>query len=148
MEGVVEDDDGLSSGERAGDLDGVLVCLGARVDKEAALWLAARDKGVETLGESDVGLKASDLETGVGEALDLLSHRLDDLRGARADVQHGDASAQVYERVAVHVDDDAARGPLGEDGIVAPTPAGSAAFLRAVSSNDPGPGMAVLIARD
>ena len=35
-----------------------------------------------------------------------------------------------------------------KNGIVAPTPAGSAAFLRAVSSKDLGPGMAVLISRD
>ena len=77
--------------------------------------MRTRHIGVEALCEFDVALEAGHLEAGVGEAPNLLANGLDDQRGARSDVQDGDASPEVYERVAIHIDDDRSRGALGED---------------------------------
>ena len=108
MVGVVERDHRLPTGVRAGDLDGVLDGLGAGVEEHGALVVVARGQLVEPLGHRDVPLVGRDHEAGVGEGRDLLLHRRDDPRGARADRGDRDARAEVDEHVAVDVLDDAA----------------------------------------
>ena len=112
---VVERDDGLLAGVLAGDLDGVLDRFGAGVEQRALLRVVARRDAVEGLGDGDVGLVRRDHEAGVRELRDLRLHRLDDLRVRVAERRHGDARAEVDERVAVGVDDDAAAGGDGLD---------------------------------
>ena len=107
---VVERDDRLLLRELAGDLDGVLDGLGARVEQGALLRVVARGDAVERLGDGDVRLVRRDHEAGVGELGDLRLHGRDDLGVRVAERGHGDARAEVDERVAVGVDDDSAAG--------------------------------------
>jgi hypothetical protein len=63
----------------------------------------------------DVGLVAGHHETGVDQLVGLLVDPLDNQGSAVADVDHGDARAEVDERVAVHVHDDTAACTIGID---------------------------------
>ena len=112
---VVEDDDRGAAGVGAGDLDGVLHRLGAGVEQRRLLLVVAGGDPRQRLAHGDVALVGRDHEAGVREALDLLVHRGDDALGGVADVDHGDAGAEVDEGVAVDVDDDGAAGRLHED---------------------------------
>jgi hypothetical protein len=100
---VVEDHHRLPLGRVAGDLDGVLDRLGARVEQRRPLLEAARGQLVELLADSHIGLVRGDHEAGVGELLDLPLHGLDDERGAVADIRDGDAGGEVDPLPAVDV---------------------------------------------
>ena len=136
MEGVVEDDDGGPPGRRAGDLDGVLDRLGARVDEDRLLLLAgARRQLGEAAAHLDVRLVDADHEALVEVLVGLRLDRVDDGREAVAGVLAADAAGEVDERAAVDVgdagavgvrDDELRRrdagahvaGALGEDAVV------------------------------
>ena len=113
--GVVEDHDRVPAGGVPGDLDGVLDRLGTGVEQRGPLLVCARRQPVELLAHLDVALVRRHHEAGVGELGDLLDHPADDLVGAVADRGDGDAGAEVDERVAVDVDDDAAARRGHED---------------------------------
>ena len=76
-----------------------------------------RRQGVQLLAECDVGLVGHDLEGGVGEGVELLLDRRDDLRMAVAGVEHGDAAGEVDVAVAILVPQFRALGPVGKDRI-------------------------------
>jgi hypothetical protein len=94
----------------AGDLHGVLDGLGTRVEEGGALDMVAGRELVELLGDGDVRVVGRDGEARVGEGAQLRGDGLDDARVGVADAGHGDARAEVDDRVAVGVDDDAAPG--------------------------------------
>ena len=106
MVGVVEGDDGLTSGHMTSDLHGVLDGLGAGVEERRTLFVIAWRHLVELLGDRDVRLVGRDHEAGVRERLDLLLHCIDDPLVAVAHTRHGDAGPEVDELVAVGVDED------------------------------------------
>src|SRR5690606_19730183 len=110
---VVECDDGLASGVLAGDLDRVLDCLCARVEQCALLREVARGEPVERFGDLDVRLVGRDHETGVRELRRLGRYCGCDLGMRVADGGDGDAAAEVDERVAVSVHNDATTGGDG-----------------------------------
>jgi hypothetical protein len=116
VKGVVERDDRMAAGDGAGDLDGVLDGLGARVHEEGSALEVAGHELVQALRQLDVALVRRHLEARVGEARRLLGNRRGHERSARADIEDSDAGAEVDERIAVHIDDDAAAGALGKDG--------------------------------
>jgi hypothetical protein len=114
--GVVERDDGHLLREVARDLHGVLDGLGARVEERRALLVVAGGELVELLGDGDVVVVGGDGEARVREGVELGGDGLDDARVGVADAGHGDARAEVDDRVAVGVDDDAAPGRDDRDG--------------------------------
>jgi hypothetical protein len=81
--GVVKDDDIVTTGVVAGDLDGVLHRFGAGVEQRRALLVLTRGELVEGLADVDVLLIGGDHEAGVGEVLDLASARPRSLGGCR-----------------------------------------------------------------
>ena len=108
--GVVERDDRLAPGRVPGDLDRVLHRLRARVEQRGPLLVIARRARRELLADRDVLLVRGDHEAGVGEPGDLLADPLHHARRGVARRHHGDARAEVDERVAVRVDQHAAAG--------------------------------------
>ena len=113
--GVVEDNDTLASRGVAGDLDGVLDRFGTRAEQGAALLVVARGAGVERLTHRHVLLVRADHEAGMGELGDLLCDGIDHRSGGVADADHGDAGAEVDQRVAIHVDQDGTLASLYVD---------------------------------
>jgi hypothetical protein len=111
---MVEDDHRGSAGRVAGNLDGVLDGLRARVEQRRALVVVAGREPVQFLADAHVALVRGDHETGVGEPLDLLADRVDHRRGGIADAGDGDARAEVDELVAVDVDKQAVAA-LGDE---------------------------------
>ncbi len=114
--GVVERDDRLLLRVAARDLDGVLDGFRTGVEQRRALRVVARGQPVQGFGDLDVGVVGGDGEAGVGELLQLAGHGFDHTRVAVADARHGDPGAEVDERVAVDVDEDATAGARCEDG--------------------------------
>ena len=106
VEGVVEDDDGGPPGRRAGDLDGVLDRLGARVDEDRLLLLAGAGRQLgEAAADVDVRLVDPDHEALVEVLVGLRLDRVDDGREPVAGVLAADAAGEVDERAAVDVGD-------------------------------------------
>ena len=126
---VVEDDDRLAAGVRPGDLDGVLHRLGAGVEQRPLLGVVTGGDACQLLADLDVGLVRRDHHTRVGEGLQLGGRPPDHRLGAVAHAGHGDSGAEVDEGVAVHVLQDAAPRPLGEDGHHGPDPVGDRGLL-------------------
>ena len=115
MEGALEGDHGLAAGGVAGNLDGVLDRLGARVEERDLLGPRDRRALDQPLGQLDVGLVRQDREIGVEEAVDLRVERRRDARVRVADVQAADTAGPVEERVTVDVRDRAARASIDHD---------------------------------
>lgn len=107
---VVEHHDGLSTGVLARDLHGVLDGFGAGVEQGRPLLVVTGGQAVEGLGDGDVAVVGGDREARVGEGSDLLGDRGDDTGVRVADARHGDARAQVDERVVVGVHHDPTTG--------------------------------------
>ena len=84
VERAVEDDDGRTPRVGAGELDRVLDRLGAGVEERRLQRAGDRDALREPLGERDVRLVRDDREVGVGEAIELLVRRRQDLGMRRA----------------------------------------------------------------
>ena len=76
VEAVLEAEDRLASGEAPRDFDRVLDRLRAAVDEERPFVVGAGGDPVDPLGQLDVGLVGGDGEADVGEAVELLAHRL------------------------------------------------------------------------
>ena len=72
--------------------------------------MVARRQLGQLLADLDVALVRRDHEAGVRERRHLLLHARDDPRRGVADADDGDARAEVDQRVAVDVDEDAAAG--------------------------------------
>ena len=81
---MVEDDDRLPLGVRAGDLDGVLHRLGAGVEECGPLRVVAGGQAIECLAHLDVAGVGRDHEACVREVSDLTLHALDDARATVA----------------------------------------------------------------
>ena len=110
VETAAEGDDGRALGVGAGHLDRVFHRFGAGRQEEALLGEVARRHGVELFGQFHVGLIGQHLEAGVGEALELVRHGLDQCRVAVTGVEHRDAASEVDVSTAFHVPDFGAFG--------------------------------------
>ena len=106
VEGVVEDDHGGPAGRGARDLDGVLDRLGAAVDQDRLLLVAAarRELG-EPAAHVDVRLVHADHEALVQVPVDLGVHGLDDRMRRMAEVRAADPAGEVDVLVPVDVPD-------------------------------------------
>ena len=104
MEGVLEDHNSGPSGRGAGDLDGVLDCLGSRVDEDAPLVpaLARRELGEQT-ARFDIGLVRPDHEALMEVVVELLADGRDDGRVRMAQVCAAEATREVDIGPAVDV---------------------------------------------
>ena len=111
VEGVVEDDHRRPAGRDARDLHRVLDRLGAGVDEDRLLLVAAarRELG-EPPAHLDVRLVDADHEALVQVLVHLRLDRVDDRREAVTGVLAADAAGEVDERAAVDVDDARALG--------------------------------------
>ena len=116
MERAVERDHRGPPRVRARELDRVLDRLRPGVEERRLRRPRERREREQPLGELDVDLVGDDGEVGVGEAVELLLRRGDDLRVGVADVETADAAGEVDERVAVDVGDRRAPGLGGDDG--------------------------------
>ena len=105
VEGVVKGDERLPARGIAGDLDGVLDSLGPGVHKERALGKVARRKGIEALGQPEVGLVAEEPEAHVRIEVGLLLDGLDHFGVAMTDIHHADAGREVDVLTALDVGD-------------------------------------------
>ena len=104
MERVVEHDDGRPTRRRAGDLDGVLVRLGSRVDENRLLLLAgARRELGQATADLDVGLVDADHEALVEVLVCLCLDRVHDRSKAVPGVLASDASREIEEGAPVDV---------------------------------------------
>jgi len=104
-----------TAGGGAGDLHRVLHGLGAGGDQQGLLGEITRHPRIDLLAQLDVGLVGQHLEAGVGELVQLVFHRLDDLRMQVAGIQHGDAAGEVDELAAFDVDHTAVLRMVGKD---------------------------------
>jgi hypothetical protein len=142
VEAALERDHGRSLRVRARELHRVLDRLGAGVEERRLRRAGDRRALDQALRQLDVRLVRDDREVGVGEALELLARRGDDLRVRVTDVQAADAAGEVDERVAVDVGQQCA-ARLGRDDrerdLERP---GDGRALRARISCDAGPGTA------
>ena len=116
MKAVLEADDGLPAGERAGRLDRVLDRLRPAVQEEGPLGVIARGERVQPLGQRDIGLVARHREADVEIAVELLADRVQHRGMAVPDVDHADPAAEVDEPIAVHVGKHGALGVGNRDG--------------------------------
>ena len=116
MEGVVEDDDRRPSGRDAGDLDGVLDRLGARVQEHRLLVgaTAGRELG-EPAADVDVRLVHPDHEALVQVPVDLRVDRLDDGGQRVAEVRAAEPAGEVDVLAPVGVPDPRALGARDDE---------------------------------
>ena len=116
MEGAVEDDHGGPAGGDAGDLDGVLDSLGARVDEQALLLLAAAGRELgQPAADLHVGLVHTDHEALVQIAVGLVVDRSDRRRQSVARVLAPEPAGEVDVGVAVDVLDAGALGARDDE---------------------------------
>ena len=115
VEAAVEDDHRRAPRRVAGDLDGVLDRLGAAVQQDRLLLLAAarRELG-EPPADLHVGLVRPDHEALMEIAVDLLVNRLPDRRVPVPEVEAADAAGEVEVLAAVRIPDERALG-AGDD---------------------------------
>ncbi len=104
-----------TAGGGAGDLHRVLHGLGAGGDQQSLLGEITRHPGVDLLAQLDVRLVGQHLEAGVGELVQLVFHRLDDLRVQVAGIQHCDAAGEIDELAALHIHHAAVLRVVGKD---------------------------------
>ena len=109
---VVEHRDRLTARRMAGDLDGVLDRLGARVEQRGALLVVAGRHPRELFADGHVAFVRRHHEAGVREARHLLAHRVHERRARVAHGRHGDAGPEVDQAVPVDITHDRARGVL------------------------------------
>ena len=120
MERAGEYDDVRALRERLGDLDRVLIRLGAAVREIRALLRAAHGCDLaELLREAHIALVRHDVEHAVEIFIRLLLDGRDDLGMAVPDVEDADAADPVEEMVAVEILDDRALRALHHDGVAA-----------------------------
>src|ERR1019366_5996305 len=91
-----------------GDLDGILYCLGARVEQGGPLVMIAWRYPVELFADRHVTLVRGDHEAGMGELSHLLGDPLHDQLGTIAYRGDGNPGPEVDQRVPVRVDEHAA----------------------------------------
>ena len=140
MIAVLDDDNGLSTGVRAGDLDGVLDCLSTGVEQCRALLMVAGSHPVERLADLDVPGVGGDHEAGVRELRDLGLHGRHDLGVRVAHRGDGDPRPHVDQGVAVGVDEDATPGADDVDGECDADPVRHGSELAGLERLGPGPG--------
>ena len=103
VERALERDHRRAARVGARELDGVLDGLGAGVEERGLDRPRDRHALAQALGELRVRLVGDDREIGVGEPVELLVRRRDDIRVAVPDVQAADPAGEVDERVPVDV---------------------------------------------
>ncbi len=108
----VEHDDALSTREGAGDVDGGLHCLGARVHEHGLLCEVSRGALVEPLTELHHRLERRHDCAHVDQLLCLSLHGRHHRLGGVADGEHSDSSGQVDQAIPVDVGDDGTMGRL------------------------------------
>jgi bacterial/archaeal transporter family-2 protein len=117
VESPVEDDDCLTAGRRASDLDHVLDRLGAGIQKQALLLpVATRRELCEPAADLDVRLVHADHEALVQVAVHLLVDGRDGGRQPVAGVLAAEPSREVDVRAALDVLDPRALGPSHDEG--------------------------------
>jgi hypothetical protein len=97
----------------------------------------------QLLAHVHVAVVGRDHEAGVGERRDLLLHPADHRGCGVADADHRDPGAQVDQRVAVHVDEDAAAGRDHEHREHGADAVGDMRPLALQPASDSGPGISV-----
>ena len=121
VEAAAEGDHARPAGMGAGDLHRVLHRFGAGGEEGGLVRLASlaatADQRVQPRGEFDIGRVGRDLEGGVGDALQLASHRRHYPRVVVAGVQHADAADEIEKALAVHVPHLGAKAALQHDGV-------------------------------
>ena len=115
VEPVLEGQDRFAARRRARHLDRVLDRLGPGVGEERLLREVAGHEGVQPLRETDVVLVGSDVEARVSEAFELRRGSLDHGLVGVPDIDAADASGEIDEAIAVHVDEQRAARLLHED---------------------------------
>ncbi len=113
VEGAAKGNHPWALGVGAGNLDGVFHRLSAGGEQRGFLGVAAGREGVELFGQADIAFIRHDLIAGVGEVLQLLLQRGDDLGMAMADVHHRDAAGEVDIALAFDVPQLGALGAVG-----------------------------------
>ncbi len=98
-----------------GDLHGVFHRFGTGGDQQGFLGEIAGNAGVHFLAQFHVWLVGQNLEAGVGQLVQLLSHCGDDFRVHVASVQHGDTAGEVDELATFDVGHGGVLRRLGED---------------------------------
>ncbi len=69
----------------------------------------------QTLGQLDIGLVGQNLETGVGEPVELLFYSSNDMGMAMPGVEHRDTAGEIDVALALDVPDFAVQRPSGYD---------------------------------
>ena len=98
-----EGDHGGAFGMDPRNLDGILDRLGSGIEEQRFLRKVPRRRRIQPLGEADVGLVGSHVETGMGEQFRLLRHRRHHPRVPMTGVDHRDARGEIDEAPALHV---------------------------------------------
>ena len=106
MKAVLETDHSLTAGEGAGHLDRVLNRLGAAVQQESALRMAAGSDLVEPFGQGDVGLVCGDRKAYVSKTVQLGPDGRNNRRVPVPGIDHADPAAEIDQPVAVSIGDD------------------------------------------
>ena len=117
MEGILEGNDGRSAGCMAGNLNGVLNCLGPAVGKHRLLGERTGSDLIQLFGQFHIGLVHYDMEAGVDVLCGLILDGLDDLVIAVTDIGDADPPCEVDIFLAFHVGDDGTLGLRGKDGM-------------------------------
>ena len=113
---MVENRNTGATGELAGNLDGVLDGLGARVEKNRLLREVSRGVLSKKFTEANVRFVSRDLEKSVRHALGLLECGLDDGIIGVTDGRHTDTSTEVDDVVAVNVNENRSLCPFDVHG--------------------------------
>ena len=103
VEAARECDDRRTFGVNARDLDRVLDRLGAGIQEDRLLGKVTRRRGVEPLGEVNIGLVGEHMKTGVRKQLALLGDGLHDAWMPVPGIEHGDAGREIDESPAIDV---------------------------------------------
>ena len=117
MKAAPKADHGRPAGVGASDLDRILDRLGAGAQEERLLGEVPGNEAAEALSQEQVRLVHDDLEGGVGQAVELGSHRLKHVRVSVADVHHPYPARKVDEAAAFHVPDLGTFRPVHEEGM-------------------------------
>ena len=110
-----EGDHRRAAGGDARDLDGGLDRLGAGRHQDGLVRSLARRERIQFFAERDIGLVGRDLETGVGDLVELRAHGLEHVAIAMAGVEHGDSAREIDVAAPVAVPEERVFGALDED---------------------------------
>jgi hypothetical protein len=117
VKAAAEGDHSRPAGGGARDLDRVLDRLGPGRHQQGLVRARSRGERVQPLAQGDVRLIAGDLETGVGDAVELRARSLDHARVTVARIEHADAAGEIHETAAGDVPQQRVLGTVDEHGM-------------------------------